>query len=70
VLAQRAVGGGHHAHVDRDRLRAAEAGDLALLERAQELDLRGRRDLADLVEEQRARVGELEAARAGAPRRR
>ena len=39
-----------------------------LLQRAQELDLHLDRDLADLVEEQRAAVGELEAARLGADR--
>ena len=62
VLAQRAVRRRDDAHVDRDRLRAADARDLALLEHAQELHLRGRRDLADLVEEERPRVGQLEAA--------
>ena len=38
-------------------LRAADRLDLALLQRAQQLDLRGRRQFADLVEEQRAAVG-------------
>ena len=46
------------------RLRAAAADglELALLEHAQELDLGLRRQLAHLVEEDRAAVGQLEAA--------
>ena len=43
------------------RLRAADARDLPLLEHAQQLHLRRQRHVADLVEEQRARVRELEA---------
>src|SRR5207247_2534496 len=50
------------ARVDRVRLAAADAQDLALLQRAQELHLDVRRDLGDLVEEERAAVGALEAA--------
>ena len=38
-------------------LAPADRLDLALLQRAQQLDLRGRRQFADLVEEQRAAVG-------------
>ena len=41
---------------------AADALELALLQHAQQLGLHRRRDVADLVEEQRAAVGELEAA--------
>ena len=40
---------------------AADALELVLLQEAQQLDLDRRRDLADLVEEQRAAVGLLEA---------
>src|SRR6185295_19640284 len=40
----------------------AEAAELALLQDAQQLHLGGRRHLADLVEEQRPAIGELEAA--------
>ena len=47
-------------HVDADRRRAAEALDLALLQHAQQLDLRRRADVADLVEEERAALGQLE----------
>ena len=57
VVDQVAVGGRDDAHVDLDRLARADRLDLALLDRAQQLDLRGRRQLADLVEEQRAAGG-------------
>jgi hypothetical protein len=50
-----------HAHVDLDGLLAADALELALLQHAQQLQLQGRRHVADLVEEQRPLVGELEA---------
>ena len=59
-----------HAHVDANGLAAADALELALLQHAQQLDLHVQRHVADLVEEQRAAVGELEAAgRAARPRR-
>ena len=57
-----AIGRGDDAHVDGDDLRAADAADLALLERAQQLRLQLERQLADLVEEQRAAVRLFEAA--------
>ena len=66
-LLEVAVGRRDDADVDVDRLVAADALELALLQEAQQLHLDGRRDLADLVEEQRAAVGLLEAA--VAPRR-
>ena len=50
-------------HVDLERRRAADPLELALLEDAQQLRLDRERQLADLVEEQRAAVGPLEAAR-------
>ena len=69
-LLQIAVGRRDEAHVDADRLDAADALELALLQHAQELHLHLDRDLADLVEEERAAVGELEAPRlARRPRR-
>src|SRR5207247_752541 len=46
----------------RARRAAADAQDLALLQHAQELHLDVGRDLGDLVEEERAAVGALEAA--------
>ena len=50
------------AHVDRERLGAADALERALLEHAQQLGLRLGRHVADLVEEDRAAVRGLEAA--------
>ena len=59
---QVAAGGGDHAHVDPLHLVAAERLDLLLLQHAQQLALQRERHVADLVEEQRAAVGELELA--------
>src|SRR5439155_20617021 len=50
------------AHVDLDRVLAAHALERLLLERAQDLGLGLERHVADLVEEQRAAVRQLEAA--------
>ena len=69
-LLEVAVGRRDEANVDADRLDAADALELALLQRAQELHLHLDGDLADLVEEERAAVGELEApGLAASPRR-
>src|SRR6059058_2018807 len=57
-----AVRRGDEADVDLDRLRTAVPLELLLLQDAQQLRLELERDLADLVEEQRAAVGHLEAA--------
>ena len=57
-----AVRRGDEADVDLDRLRTADPLELLLLQDAQQLRLKLERDLADLVEEQRAAVGHLEAA--------
>ncbi len=46
----------------------ADAFELALLQHAQRLALQLERDLADLVEEQRAAIGQLEAADRGRAR--
>src|SRR6185369_13491715 len=56
------IGRGNHAHVDGLLHPSSEAAEAAFLEHAQQLDLRGRRHLADLVEEQRAAIREFEAA--------
>jgi len=56
------VGGGDHPHVDLHGLDSAQSLELALLQHAQQLDLGRRRQLADLVQEQRAAVGQLETA--------
>ncbi len=61
---ERLVGGGYEAHVDGDGAVAAERRHGALLERGQELALQVQRQVADLVEEQRAARRGLEAARA------
>ena len=58
-----AVGGGEDADVDRLGAGVADAHHHLLLQRAQDLDLQRQRHLADLVEEQGAAVGRLEAAR-------
>ena len=57
LLFEDAVGRGDDADVDLLRLAVADAEDDALLQRAQELHLQVQRQLADLVEEERALVG-------------
>src|SRR5262249_24715535 len=57
-----AVGRGDDAHVDLERLRRADATDLALLERPQELRLQIEWQLTELVEEHGAAVAHLEEA--------
>ena len=56
------MGGGDHAHVDADQLAAADTEELALGQHAQQSRLQRQRHVADLVEEQGATVGLLEAA--------
>jgi len=77
VLAERAgvhaglwvaVGGGEDADVDVDGGGGADAGDLALLDDPQELDLGAGAELGELVEEDRAAAGGLEVAGAGGHR--
>ena len=57
-----AVRRGDDADVDRDRLVAADAPDLALLEGAEDLPLQREREVADLVEEEGRAGGGLEEA--------
>src|SRR4029079_12564627 len=64
-LLEIAVGGGEDAHVDGDAPPPAELLDLPFLQDAQELGLKGERDVADLVEEDGAAAGELELAGPG-----
>ena len=59
---QVAIAGGDQTDVDLDRPAAADAIDLALLDRAQQLGLQARVHLADLVEQQRAAARLLELA--------
>ena len=63
-----AVGRGDDADVDRHLFRAAHSLELALLEDAHELRLQVFRQLADLVEEERAAVGLFENALPGGDR--
>ena len=56
------VGGGHQPELHLDRLVAADALDLAFLNGAQQLRLQVELQIADLVEEERAAVGQLELA--------
>ena len=71
IAAQRAVrqrqveidvGGAHQPEVRGDGAGAADRPELALLQDAQQLGLQRRLHLADLVEEQRAAVRELDQA--------
>ena len=61
-LAQVAMGGGDDAHIGLDGHPAAHGGELALLQHAQQPGLGIQRHVADLVQEQRAAGGLLEAA--------
>ena len=56
------VGGGDDPDVDLQRLGAAKPLELSLLQDSKQLDLGREVDVADLVEQQRPAVGELEAA--------
>src|SRR5262245_7607416 len=71
---QIAVGGGDDAHVETPNRVVADAFDFMLLQCPQEPGLQIQRELADLVEKERASVGDLEfsgtardRAREGAP---
>ena len=64
ISGEVAVGRGDEAHVDLDASRCRPSRSiLALLEDAEQLHLHGRGDVADLVEEERALVRELDAPR-------
>src|SRR2546430_15545023 len=60
------VRGGDHAHVHRDSARATDAPNAPLLERAKQLSLQREREVPDLVEKERAAIGDLEESRLGA----
>ena len=60
------VGGADHAHVRVDGIRSADPLELAVFDDPQQLLLGGQRHGGDLVQEQRAAVGLLEAAGAAA----
>src|ERR1035437_4744387 len=68
------VRGGDDTDVDRDLLAPSDPVEAPLLKNAHQVDLELRRDVADLVEEERPAVGHLElslaslaGARDGAP---
>ena len=69
ALLQVGIGRGEHADVNALRPRFAERHDLALLEKAQQLRLHVQRQVADFVEEQRARPRPSAPARADRSRR-
>ena len=62
LVAQLPVGGRDHPHVDLASCLGADALQLAGLQRPQQLGLRLRAQVADLVEEERPSVGQLEPA--------
>ena len=64
-LRQVTVGGGHHADIDADAFRSADAFKHAFLKDAQELDLQIHAQFSYLVKEERALIRLLEAAAPG-----
>ena len=60
-LGEVAIRRGHDPHIDGDRRRRPDAFERALLQRAQQLHLHRMVELTDLVEEERAAIGRLEA---------
>ena len=71
VLAERAgprrgfeiaVRRGNQSEIHAHRPCSADAFELAFLQRAEQLGLEGERQLADLIEEERAAIGELHLA--------
>src|SRR6266496_16615 len=65
-----AIGAGDDPHVHRHRPGPADGPDVLLLDDPEELDLQRERELADLVQEQRAVVGHHEEPGVGLHRRR
>ena len=61
-LHQVFVGGGQYAHVHRDFLFAAHAGDFIFLQGPQHLGLGRETHVTDFIEEKRAAVGLLKLA--------
>ena len=61
-LGQVAIGGGDEADVDGDGPVAAEALNLPLLQGAQQFGLQVERHFADLIQKQRAFMGQFQAA--------
>ena len=59
------IGGGDDPHVDADVLRSADPIDHFLLEHAEQFRLSAGAHVADLIEKQRATIGQFELAGAG-----
>ncbi len=68
LFAEIAIGRRYEANVDPSRRKRAESRDLATLEHAQDLGLRGQRHFPDFVEKYRAAIGAFEQAGLGAIR--
>ena len=64
---QVAMGSGDEAHIDAQGLLSADPLETAVLEDAQQPHLDGRRQFADLVQEEGAAVGALEPTQASGP---
>ena len=62
LLREVSIGRGHQANIHMDGARAAQPFEFVLLQNPQELGLQFERNIADLVEKQRAAMGQLEAA--------
>ena len=56
------IGCGHDAHIDATGMRAAQPFEFLLLQDPQQLRLQFERNIADLIQEQRAAVRRLETA--------
>src|SRR5262245_3164060 len=64
LAEQIAIGRGDHAHIDRAGSVLADTFERSLLDHSQQLALKVEGNLADLVEKQRAAVGELKTPEA------
>ena len=62
LVHQIAVRGGDESHVDRELARPAQAPEGLRLQDLEELGLQLQRQLSDLVQENRATIGQLEQA--------
>ena len=58
---QVAIGGSEHPHINRDLLAAPDPLEFTFLEHSQESNLRLKRKVADLVQENRSTIGGFEA---------
>ena len=67
LLVQVGVGGGEQPHVHLARLRRTDTFQLARLQHAQQFGLLAQRHVGDLVQEERAMVGQFETANAIGP---